>query len=421
MTKNSITWISNMQPKLWCVLFLLGSLNVSAVGDTPPNDQDYDGINDATEQTLIDQFRPRLYFDRGQSIWQMSIGQFVTNSSLDYLQNFAPPVNVGVYTNAELISNPRLVILASILDHQSNNRIYSSFASTSGSTRFNIDLNDTVRRGISGPDAIGTYAKVSVLEQPVLYPERANRPVGQRGDYFIQYWQLFGYNDSCSTIFYDGDHEGDWVYMDVFINPSSLAIRAIVHHHHGSSCAVSIQPDEFPIPSDQVPRAYLERNDNEWWPDPSVDDCTVGLPCAVHEVTRLIMRTENVRNVGERLRPMPHLESQLFVLFNGEWGQGGGPRSPMAQRWVDSMRSVLFVSDGSVLPCSTDPLSPWCIDRLPINSALTTAAQITGSNGSPIINSVTLNLAPMSHDIPNGSILATPMILAAPRGSATLR
>ncbi|MCC6322651.1 MAG: hypothetical protein IT438_14575 [Phycisphaerales bacterium] len=392
----------------------------------PPNDLDYDGLADDFEQVLIDRHRPRLYFDSGQSYWQMSIREFVSNSELR--------LDGDVYRTREqlqanLLSAFQIGVIAS--DGSWIQIAHEAFQPSHSD--FELDLDDSKRRGLHGPTPIGTYAKVSVLDAPIYYPNRPNRPVGARGDYFIQYWQLFGFNDDCSIVvctpplnwpcvtFYDGDHEGDWIYLDVIVDRNTEQIREIVHHHHGSTCTVSIQPDEWPLPTDGVPTAYLEQNVNEWWPHPTVDDCTVVAgyaKCAVHDQTGIIMRTENVLNVGERRRPMPDDEAQVFILFNGDWGEyHDGPDAPVFQRWRDTYRACLFVSP---VTCSSfTNLSPWCIDRFSIADVPSAASSIT--NTSATVASVQVYLSPGDHPTTGPLLLTSPMTLTAPNGAATIR
>ncbi len=379
-------------------------------------DQDFDGVDDSFEQFLIDMYRPILYYDSDQSYWPITVLEFVTNSKLEY-------PGEGTVVSLETLASDPLAALAAVVS-DSGGTVSSNAGQTNTKTQFELNIEEYAQRGFQGPAPIGTYAKVSVLEAPVIYPTRESRPVGQVGDYVIQYWQLFGYNDGCTIPFYDGDHEGDWIYMDIFVDPTSLLIDEIVHHHHGSNCSVSIQPDEWPLPGNPpgsgVPVSYLEQNENEWWPHPSVDDCTVVagfVDCAVHNSTGLNLRTQNVTNVGERFRPMPNVEAQLFVLFNGDWGgYGDGPDAPTYQRWIESVRSELFVT---IAACGVGDLSPWCIDaEASVNAALSRAQGILSQTTT--VEHIGINLDAGTHVLAGSGIISTPVVLNAPRGSATL-
>ncbi|MBK8270496.1 MAG: hypothetical protein IPK83_20250 [Planctomycetes bacterium] len=118
-----------------------------------------------------------------------------------------------------------------------------------------------------------------------------------------------------------------------------------MHHHHGDDhCSPSVSgfgsvppPSRpFPLPCNpanlaRVPQCYLEANVHEWWPFPSS-----GGECEFFEFDNpshdgLIggLETQNVLNLGERFAPMPGLEPQLIMFFNGLWGHDHGfPNGP---------------------------------------------------------------------------------------------
>jgi len=346
----------------------------------PAEDLDEDGLDDEVEAMLIERHRPWLLFDNNEDLWPSSVVWFIQRSEL---------VGHGTtyFTEAQLAANPRLVLTA----------VSSSQGSSSGefnpnNTDFHIDINSNYRAG-QGPMPVGMYAHVTRLRDDVVLP-RLTRPCSpgrpfacylttalgmNAGDIVLQYWQFFPYNDSqfysccewyCGGFPCDpGDHEGDWLYLDLYISnePPDFPLRYVVYHHHGdSSCPPSVLPWAGPLPEDGVPRCYIEEGAHEWWPEPG-DSSSVIFDCAEiaphHGQHPNSYQADNVINLGERFAPMPNLEAELVVLFNGHWGdytgdvEGDNPAGPIFQYWplpplhvahVDaSFRSVAHDGAGS--------------------------------------------------------------------------
>src|SRR5438034_2394784 len=70
-------------------------------------DIDEDGLDDAIEQSLINQYRPFLFFDSGEGLsdgyWPASVTWHVQHSELKHGDN-------TIYTKDELINNPLLIL-----------------------------------------------------------------------------------------------------------------------------------------------------------------------------------------------------------------------------------------------------------------------------------------------------------------------
>jgi hypothetical protein len=161
----------------------------------------------------------------------------------------------------------------------------------------------------------------------------------------IQYWQFMPYNDFTAP-FGGGDHEGDWMWIDLFVEracPHDL--HFVVYHHHGDDhCGPSLltfgslppPTRPFPLPCNpanlaRVPHCYLEANVHEWWPFASNGgECEFfEFDNPSHDGGAGSIESQNVLNLGERYAPMPGLEPQLILFFNGLWGHDHGfPNGP---------------------------------------------------------------------------------------------
>jgi len=312
-------------------LLFTAFLNLAA--SLPAADLDEDGLDDTLEAMLIDRHRPHLYYDHREDDWPSSVLWFVQHSELTVGGD-----NVLVVSRSELEANP-----LRILDFASRTK------NPSGSD-YHINIANESRSG-EGPSPVGMYAHVVPLTGTVKYSDRPELPVGP-DDLLIQYWQFFPFSDSQAP-FSLGDHEGDWLYLDVFVTrqpPHTL--RYIVYHHHGDgNCAPDVVPGNsstldaiggivqqfVPLPADGIPRAYLDEGSHEWWALPcDSDDCDC-FGADPHDGRGVNYRAENILNLGEAFAPMPGSEPQLVLFFNGTWGQyGDSPRGPVLQFYPSS-------------------------------------------------------------------------------------
>jgi hypothetical protein len=89
--------------------------------------------------------------------------------------------------------------------------------------------------GGEGPIPVGTYGHVVPLTGPITYPHRDPIPVGA-ADLLIQYWQFFPRSDSQAPVF--GDHDGDWLYLDVYVKRFALEHPNELMMIWGLSCTI---------------------------------------------------------------------------------------------------------------------------------------------------------------------------------------
>lgn len=305
-------------------------------------DADEDGLDDAIEEQLIDRFRPYYFFDHANDKWPASVLWFVRRSELYY--RTTPLTRVLVYSREQLSKNPELILQALVSGESSNGAI-----SPKPSNYF-IDPHSSEDADGEGPCAdVGCYAHVMPITLPVQrknYPSIDNNP-NPHPAILIQFYQFFPYNDSQSCC--GGDHEGDWVYMDIYVKAEApYSLIGIVYHHHGDGkCppepvvkSLSRPPADLPmtcgVPDNSVaPVCFLEEDNHEWWPWAGDNECTfefcvpeVGFPCIEvqndrHDGRGVRYRVRNVINLGERFAPSDNLEAQVAMLFNGKWGNDG--------------------------------------------------------------------------------------------------
>lgn len=351
------------------------------------DDLDRDGLDDQQiEQMLLMRHRPILKFMQGERYVPVSVLDFVRHSSLQAWYRSIPQTGCslgqcGVFTEDQVASNPPLILnggtpgcVPPVLCYPLDG---TSFASDpSPIVRWRLNVNDSYRAPFSsGPTFYnGIYGHVTPVDGNLL---------------LVQYWLLLPMNEAeCMSDC--GDHEGDWLYLDVYVSEQApFPLQYIVYHHHGdNNCAPVYVPyfggppyNQPPVllPTDGHPICYIEEQAHEWWPWASGGgECEFAPGCenASHMGNGLTYMVQSVTNVGEWYSPMPgSLEAQLFVLFNGLWGSWGAdcepfntatpPDSPMVQffphpsNWTFlSHGHVNTVGDGSATnPWRTFPLA----------------------------------------------------------------
>lgn len=304
--------------------------------DVSADDVDEDGLDDALEQQLINQYRPHMYYDSSEDMWPCSLAWLVQNSKLVWWKIFETPVII--HTQAELASNPGLILQACHQGQSASALLKPNDVENQG---FRVDLpsplwfgqgppcgsqGQACNPGMCTPSPVGMYAHVIPCNDQVQYANDGNVLQVDSNDLLIQYWQYFPFNDSQAPGDY-GDHSCDWTYLDVYVTRSPPhTLRYLVYHHHGDShCSPTVCPNEYPLPGTGIPECFVEESSHEWWPFASGGgECHFGpvdYPNEDHDGLGCNHRAENVLNVGERFAPMPGLEPQMFLWFNGRFGE----------------------------------------------------------------------------------------------------
>lgn len=328
------------------ILAIAGALAVAA--SARADDLDEDGIDDELEQTLIDMYRPVLHYDSDESIRPCSVETYIRHSELVYRTFFqGAPVDTVIVSNSQLNDPGDPNSPLGILIAGSEGLPSSMIPLEPSNVGFRINVFDDFHEGGSGPlDAVGMYGRVTPLSGPLIYENGLTLPPINHEDFLlIQYWQFFPFNDFDAPLD-GGDHEGDWMWIDLFVERACPhEIHFIVHHHHGDDhCSPSVSgfgslpppTRPFPLPCDpanlaRVPQCFLEADVHEWWPFPSSGgECEFfEFDNPSHDGLTGFVESQNVLNLGERYAPMPGLEPQLILFFNGLWGSDHGvPNSP---------------------------------------------------------------------------------------------
>lgn len=342
----------------------------SCIGSLNAADVDEDGIDDELEALLIDMYRPRLHYDSSETVSPVSVEWFIRHSELIWRTAFqGTPLDIQIFTNAQLNdpnnpNSPLLILQAG----DGENLPFSSTTREPGNVGFRINILDEFKFGPGMIDTVGMYAHVVRLNNPLIYnvpggifsiPPNTHDP---HDFYLIQFWQFLPFNNFQFTLDI-GNHEGDWMWIDVFVERDCpYELRYIVYHHHGDStdCGVTVLggsqgplPTEmapYPLPCApnnlaRIPQCFLESGAHEWWPEASGGgECEFCVPCLAfapcctfdcckdnpsHNGALASLRSQNVLNLGERFAPMPGLEPQLVMHFNGLWGHNHGiPNGP---------------------------------------------------------------------------------------------
>jgi len=289
-------------------------------------DLDYDGLDDAFEQQVLESHAPYIWMARGDDRLPCDYLWFVQHSFLEY-EVLTYSGGIPIYTRTTLIDEPTLSAhperaLSAVVDVAPHGRrtsdflTYRRFPWVQNGIGIYLNLNNNSFNGQPRTDVlarrnvgmVGHVAALSVAQEEYLC---------------VQYWQLFAYND----LDYGGpgNHEGDWNMYEQFIRVGDRVVVMAVWYNHGDKSIEYISgtdPSNFRtvggddekylvsfIPSRDT--VYVGYNDHEFYrkrlfvpPDPV-----------------LHYQTTNIPNMGEILLPMPGHE--ILCKYNGSWGRDG--------------------------------------------------------------------------------------------------
>jgi hypothetical protein len=287
-----------------------------------PADVDEDGLDDAEEIELLNQFAPEYFFDSEEHTKPATARWFIERSQF-YFKRLLPPPNNGIEivplaTQAELATSPEVLLRARV------DSISSSYVTTQAKTNFVIGLvDDAYGYGQSWEEFaetghLGLYGHV-VPATP------------DNSQVIIQYWQFFAYNDYSAPLGV-GDHQGDWTYLEALVIRQGRKLVRLVYHHHGDDfCKPTVIEKDFQ-PGCR-PSCYLEVGAHEWWPSPGEGgECPIeilGIPAGSaslrHDGRGRHFQTHDIPNLGEIFAPMPDDSMNEIILhFNGLWGDPEG-------------------------------------------------------------------------------------------------
>ncbi len=351
-------------------------------------DRDGDGVSDATESMLIARHAPYYYFDSKEEHWPAGALWYAQRCALKLTHPGSPsercywaqetvlprtssdPNKPTTGTHPELILQkvfegppncdqcpPQAPGLPVCLSTASNILCTHDFLNR---TRYSLDPPDEswVYRGeasefldANGDPHVPNRLNIGLYAHVLRYPNTST--------IIIQYLQFFAKNNIYGSRADQGWHEGDWLYLEVYVNDlpaSNYPISQIVYHHHGDgTCDASrVLPSacfglcggtsgyytvqianiaDALVPGTQHPRCYIEAGSHEWYPYPATNEsCAkyLGQGDFIHRGNGLQYQTADIPNLGEVGSPLPDasgaipLENELVLLYSGLWGDDGG-------------------------------------------------------------------------------------------------
>jgi hypothetical protein len=338
-------------------------------------DFDHDGLEDAFEQELIDQFRPILFYDSWDTFalaWDRaraptSVMWYVGHSRLRYHSG-----GTIVFSKEELADDPTRILSAHLVKGFED-KPSDALVQPEGPTDYHLDPDGGDYRG-EPPyyTPVGMYAHVVAIENNVPYEH--DRLLETKGTLLVQYWQFFAFNDAIEP-FDIANHEGDWLYLEAYVERKApFNLRYLVYHHHGDGkCHPTILGIDGPLPYDQIPQCYIEAGSHEWWPNASEGgECTFsGFDNGSHNGKGPQYRAANVKNLGERSNPMNDREAQLILQFNGKWGNDSDPGGDPPEGPIYQQQGNAYPDPFRFLTCSPTLIQPSDLSECrPINGAL---------------------------------------------------
>jgi hypothetical protein len=199
------------------------------VDPTPPpppppplaGDGDLDGLVDSYEDALLARFAPRIWLHGSENRFPVNVDWLLSQATLRYSHSYCSDDQIipwwGV-TRANLTTqlhkdkrNPLTSWPWDACEHYGSSHPSNSHEGGTRDTFF-LQFTDAAHRGLMFPGSWDVYGHVF----------RAGT-----GEIVIQYWQLYGYNDSFGS----ANHEGDWEYTAVVIDGQEVPRRVIFFRH----------------------------------------------------------------------------------------------------------------------------------------------------------------------------------------------
>lgn len=265
-------------------LILLALLAILALPVALAQDSDGDGIDDADEQSLIEDFAPHLYFHPDEAYFPVDIDFAVDNSELERYNDSGPPILVE--------ANPTRASLAAFDipgDPESSPGNVYYLNNTLGSIRDDSGILAAYQAGAYG-DTV--YAHVT----------------SDGGLTVVQYWFFYAFNPGRWN-----SHEGDWEMIQVELSGGSPAGIAYSQHQHGQRMAWADAHKEG-----DHPKVYVSKGSHSNYPRPYQGQ----LGIAGDEVSdRGVVWTPmdyTLINVGELDSPQ---SGAVWLSFAGLWGE----------------------------------------------------------------------------------------------------
>jgi parallel beta-helix repeat protein len=345
-------------------------------------DIDADGIQDATETSLLNTYAPVVILHSSEGSLPANVDWYLQRTRMRFHHGGGCPDCAVQYTpdqsdlNSYLHRKRHSLFHIPPCDHYGGYQ--RSWADYDPNQCFFVQM-------INDSDHGGTSTASDWLIYGHVYPRAL-------GGLIVQYWFFYPYNDGMLT----QNHEGDWETVSVELDGpigGEYTISGLVYYRHGDPEALA--PHEVDWFSDTHPVVYTGRGSHASYE--STARCQwymIGFRewgCAACEVTEECsnawftwsggrpagspgLQGGGVVNVGERVPDQwTFVNGQQFIYYSGRWGELGnpiggdpfsGPRGPAYQDSWNRNRAphpdlgVAFVDD------DFDSSTPgWGIDR----------------------------------------------------------
>jgi len=287
-----------------------GFFNVTVVIEPAiVGDADEDGLDDALEDELLDQYAPEIKFDSDEFVRPADVYWYLRNCDL---------LVDGDEDSRKILDRKQVPYYPEWFLRQ---------VSQSGESTNFLDKPKLVFTycNIHNPRRYGPeWGRVLAAQNVGVYGHVV--PVGDA--ILLQYWMFYGWN-SVDAPLNAGDHEGDWELFEVYLDrtdPKNVGnMKKAVWHGHGKAFlflweagrwdrnSEATPTGSYPPMPQAHPPIYVESGTHGSWP-------TVGSFSGVgknrgdgHSYV-----PANVTNIGEAYRP--RLGTEVVLQFNGRWG-----------------------------------------------------------------------------------------------------
>ncbi len=179
-------------------------------------DYDFDGIEDADEEVLIQTYAPQIRLHPDDGTKPSSVYWYMPRTHMRYTHNNCPDCEIishGNVTNSNITAQSHQN-KPFFCFHSGSYKYSSSYSPSDHQTGFFLQQNDSTHPGASNSSDWQVYAHV--------YP-------AYNGGVAIQYWFFYPYNDWISGL----NHEGDWENIIVLLDSNWNVEKLSYAQHNG--------------------------------------------------------------------------------------------------------------------------------------------------------------------------------------------
>ncbi len=263
---------------------ILALLIILTVPTSLAQDDDGDGVDDAEEQSLIEDYAPYLYFHPDETYFPVSIQFALDNSVLERYNDSGPPILVD--------SNPTPASLAA----------YNTPADPETSPGDVYYLNNTLGSIRDDSSILGEYEAGD-------YPETVYAHVTTDGGLtVVQYWFFYAFNPGRWN-----SHEGDWEMVQIELSGGSPSAVAYSQHQHGQRMSWADAHKEG-----SHPKVYVSKGSHSNYLRPYQGQLGIAGDEVSDRGIVWALTDYTVVNVGELASPLAGNE---WLEFAGLWGE----------------------------------------------------------------------------------------------------